>query len=792
MTDRIRVALSDGSTGTVPAESLNDVIAQGGRVTTPEENAAAEKAAAGFSTGAAALGALTGVSGGIVPTVASGLAGLASPEAGSSVRGAWREAQSDSPGSFAAGEVAGQIGGLFLGGGALGNAVEGVAARGLSGLAARGVAGRALASGGALAARGAVETGVYGAAREMADETIAGDPELNAEKIWSAFGANALTGAAVGGIFGAGSSLIGSGVRAARGAIAERAAGKAAAAEEALAKTSAAVEDAGEAAATAGAAPKPTFLQKQAGEQAWLALAPDKRVSGVVSKTIDGGTPAVGRTIIEEGILGRSVADAARVTPEIAQARTKDAIAKWGRRIGEIRDGVDVTANASTVADHVRGVAASTKGGAMADVRRNLHKLADDIDASLGVVRDDAGKLVQDRSISLADMAAERISLQARAGFEKLNPTIGQEALQKARAAMAEAEFSLIDDAAKAVGDPTKLAQLKEANLKYRHLSHVADALEGSEARRAGNNYFSLRDTGAALAAGAGAMASGDSDLSTPITAVAAAFGSKYLRQHGNAVAALTLHRLSGGAAIAQAAAKVDAQIAKAAKVAAGTEAAAPRSLPESRMAYRYPAAIKEAATLQQNAAKLVDHVASTPLSDTHPRTATALTVAAMRAANYLATQMPQTPDRGGLGGPDKPPRADAATMARFVRTLEVVKDPTVALARVSSGTVRREDVDALKAVAPKMYEELRAKVVEEVTARKAAGKPLSERERIRIGILLDAQTDPALAPERLRALQQSLQSTPSAMPAGGSRPVASRPVNLHAEPSGIDRIEAR
>ena len=157
-----------------------------------------------------------------------------------------------------------------------------------------------------------------------------------------------------------------------------------------------------------------------------------------------------------------------------------------------------------------------------------------------------------------------------------------------------------------------------------------------------------------------------------------------------------------------------------------------------------------------------------------------------------MATQMPQTPDRGGLGGPDKPPRADAATMARFVRTLEVVKDPTVALARVSSGTVRREDVDALKAVAPKMYEELRSKVVEEVTARKAAGKPLSERERIRIGILLDAQTDPALAPERLRALQQSLQSTPSAMPQGGSRPVASRPVNLHAEPSGIDRIEAR
>lgn len=787
MTDRIRVALSDGSTGTVPAESLNDVIAQGGRVTTPEENAAAEKAASGFSTGAAALGALTGASGGIAPVVASGLAGLASPEAGSSVRGAWREAQADSPGSFAAGEVAGQIGGLFLGGGALGNAVEGVAARGLSGLAARGVAGRALASGGALAARGAVETGVYGAAREMADETIAGDPELNAEKIWSAFGANALTGAAVGGIFGAGSSLIGSGVRAARGAIAERAAGKAAAAEEALAKTSSAVEDAGEAAATAGAAPKPTFLQKQAGEQAWLALAPDKRVSGVVSKTVDGGQAAVGRTLIEEGILGRTAADAARTTPEVATARAKDALGKWGRRIGEIRDGVEVTAPASSVAEHVRGVAASTKGGAMADVRRNLNKLADDIDASLGVVRetDEFGKsiIVEDPAVGLAEMARERIALQARAGFEKLNPTIGQEALQKARAAMASAEFSLIDEAANAVGDVTRMEALKAANQKYRHLSFALDALEGSEARRAGNNFFSLRDTGAALAAGA----SGN-----PLLAVPMAIGSKLARERGNAVAALTLHRLSGGAAIAQAAAKVDGLVTKAAKVAAGTEAAAPRSLPDSRMAYRYPAAIKEAATLQQNAAKLVDHVASTPLSDTHPRTATALTVAAMRAANYLATQMPQTPDRGGLGGPDKPPRADAATMARFVRTLEVVKDPTVALARVSSGTVRREDVDALKAVAPKMYEELRSKVVEEVTARKAAGKPLSERERIRIGILLDAQTDPALAPERLRALQQSLQSTPSAMPQGGSRPVASRPVNLHAEPSGIDRIEAR
>lgn len=742
---RVPVRLEDGTVGTVPESELGQALESGGEQVTPQEfheaKIQAEYGDASGEVAAGSLGALRGLTFGLSDAAITEFA----PETREHIA-ALKEAN---PGASMAGEVAGAVApALYTGGSSairgLGviprgaSALGGLAERGtaaLVGEGATGILGRAAQRGLALGARGAVEGGIYGAGHEISEAAL-GDYQVTAEKLLAGAKGGALAGLALGGGLGA---LEGAGSAAlSRFMTPHEASGAVRAAESGEAKAPTKLQ---------------TILGDKADEQAWLSLSPGKRTSAIVDKTIPGGTKAVGRTLLDEEIIPTNAVAAAKATPESVLETAKDRLATWGKKIGDIRGGVPVEAPATSVGDQIRAAANEIKGGAMADMKRNLMKLSLDVDESLGVIRQDGVVLVNPK-VSLEKMALERIALQQRAGFDKVNPTIGQEALQSARAKMAEHEFSLLDKAATEAGNPTALAELKAANLKYRHISHAIDALEESEGRRAGNNFFSLRDTGTALATGA----SGHGLLSLP-----AAFVSKLARERGNQISAAALHQLSGRSAtlqnIERATMRTDQKIADGAR-AFVTKPAAPVVAGDGAKA-----ATPLAAAFRKRAAEVAD-LASAPekiamataqrfgdLAEHAPNVAGQMSALESQKVAFLQSKLPiGTRPMNVLQPQLSQPRVSDQEMSRFMRYAKAADDPLSVVKDLEHGKVTREGVEAVKTLYPSLFESMRTQLTQELTR---TNKPLPYAKQIQLGLLFDIPAHPSLEPGFIAAMQE-------------------------------------
>lgn len=261
-----------GETGTVAEADIPHVVSSGGRLATPEElagirsdEAYAQKSTLEKVTSVASMAGvvpfalragvklaqgkggeiapslppvgeayLQGVSNSLTGGLASvGMKELVRAAGGNEAAAAYGQNALDvetaHKGIFSAGQIAGFIGTAGAGseGAALGQAAKaipgvgigalgGVAERGagrlLAGVAERGAAGRAAATAGTLAARGAVEGGLYGAAGQITEDML-GDHEIAADKVFAAGGLGALGGFLGGAALGAGGSLAASGAR---------------------------------------------------------------------------------------------------------------------------------------------------------------------------------------------------------------------------------------------------------------------------------------------------------------------------------------------------------------------------------------------------------------------------------------------------------------------------------------------------------------------------------------------------------------------------------------------------
>lgn len=280
----------------VPADQVSDLIKMGGRVATPQEDAAERTQAAydkqSLGTKVATVASMAGPigyplhaylrgEGAVLPPeleaytqgVSQGFTGGAASVGMKTIIGevggekaahAYGQTAHDvsetHAGLHSAGELAGFIGGAVAGGpkaglggagklipgvgiGALGGLAEQGAARVLAPIAARGAIGRALATGGELAARGAVEGALYGGAHQITEDML-GDHAVVADKVFAASGMGALYGGAGGAALGAGGSLAASGARATFGGIRRALArGGSEVASEAAARTSADLAD---------------------------------------------------------------------------------------------------------------------------------------------------------------------------------------------------------------------------------------------------------------------------------------------------------------------------------------------------------------------------------------------------------------------------------------------------------------------------------------------------------------------------------------------------------------------
>lgn len=139
---------------------------------------------------------------------------------------------------------------------------------------------------------------------------------------------------------------------------------------------------------------------------------------------------------------------------------------------------------------------------------------------------------------------------------------------------------------------------------------------------------------------------------------------------------------------------------------------------------------------------------ANQPLAD-------AIEAHTQRVADFLASKagpLSAMPKPGDPWGATRKPRHDPAKAEKFARYVEAATDPQSALKRIADNQFRREDIETLQALYPKLYQRVVADVLEQIFQ---ADKMPPYETRLRVGHLLNAPADPSMRPDYLRTVQE-------------------------------------
>ena len=152
------------------------------------------------------------------------------------------------------------------------------------------------------------------------------------------------------------------------------------------------------------------------------------------------------------------------------------------------------------------------------------------------------------------------------------------------------------------------------------------------------------------------------------------------------------------------------------------------------------------------------------------PKIATAAASTATKAVMFLATKAPR--DVAPID-PITPqlhePRYVKSDIDAFAKYARAVQDPMTVLDDMSRGVISRQGVEALRAVYPKLYNQMQGETLYRLEQMK---KPPSYADRLLLGTLLDAPTDAALNPKFI----QTMQGVAGAPPSGpGAQPQQGR-----------------
>lgn len=551
--------------------------------------------------------------------------------------------------------------------------------------------GRVAAAGLRAAASGSAEGAVYGAAGQW-DEDVLGNADHNAQKLVAAAGHGALMGFLLGGGGAAG------------------------------------IASAGEVAAPLLRRAAP-YLDNAAGWEFWRALDPLKKWTKEAEKRA-GGVRAVGKTGLREiNLAGLSLGEAA-MTPEELAPRIHDAARRKGLEIGDFlrRNGAkDTSIDAGHVLDAIdetidplrkkalhEGIVASlddsktsllrtmgiseetqglfARGRLEAEALGHKPGTAGFLEARAKYVDDQIvkmvgeGKAVPKTRVGLMDLLDQRRSLDKIAYIENraLDPKLRVEYLREMRGRLATVEEDAIDAQAKRLGlSETGRADYKAIKRDYQHLSLMQNAVDDTTARMATNRSLSLSDNMWGVGAFGGALASGHP--MTAIPALASGYAHKYIRTHGNALAAWALARLSKLDLVARATKQVDGELEHAAASMVGG-----RVKPRVRVR-RFNGPEPEAGTEEKREhlgqpAQVVtqEHLdaAFGDMSAHMPKTSSALLRTLNAGAAYIGAHRSQALNGISLLDPKAPPRHAAADVEASYRVAEAVHDPVGVLTR--------------------------------------------------------------------------------------------------------------
>jgi len=746
----------------------------------------------GGALGAAQQATLSGFTGGLGNVGEAKLAGLVlGDKYEASVKKAIQNMQLAHPDIWTAGEVGGMalgaLTGSAAGGGALGAAskaipsvgigavgegVGGLVARQTAELAAKGALGRTAASALEYGARGAVENALYGGVSELSEQML-GDHELNAEKIIAHAAEQGVYGAVFGAGLGAAGSLAKTGVRSLKGLAGENA----------------------------------SVVRAAADEQAWRSLNAPKSVAKEAEARFPGGARGLGAVANEHGIV-----EAAASGPEAALAKANEAVETVGKKIGEIHAASPATISSDAMlADFDKQLSKLEKSGFHQDTLRGLRQAKVEFATAIGALDHEAlarGEMAfLDRPVPVQEAITQRKFLDQRVYQEvrALDPNMRVGLLREFRGDLQGQIVKAIDEAGAKAGTPELGAQLKKLSRDYQGLSLIEDGLESAVAGKQTQQLFGLGDKVIGVAgAHAGAVAGGfiggapGAFVGGQLGGAGGAIVNKVVRERGNAYAAKLLYKLADYAEAQKAITAVDQQVAKSARGmladhVKGTTASVVRSNVEPEAAKRnktpsvrerYNNAVKANAQMQADASGMLDRLTQHPVEHL-PKTSAAVTTGLLRSAAYVAAQQPPSHAQMTLG---TTPRAsvDDVTASAYLRTHATATDPMSALKDFERGHVTPEAVQTLRVVSPKLFEQLQMQALTVIGERMEAGKPVSFQARLKMGLLLGIETDPALNKKLYNVLQGSLAAEPEDE---GPKP-RKQPVKLDAKPQGLDRLE--
>ncbi len=760
----------------VPDEQAAAILAEGGRLQTPEELQAQVEAQQYGTLGETVKGlgesALSGATLGLSDVALSELGGDEYREARAA-----RERQLGGLGTVA--EVAGGVTPLLLSFGAtapaqgalaagrlaatgirtvgapvraaaaLGRGAEtgaGMLARGI-GLTGESVLGRGVVRGLETGAGGAVEGGIYGAGQALSEAALApgGDYDALAEKMW----AGAKEGALFGAITGGGLGFVGG------------------AGTRALTKGYEKLQ---------GAGGLKMMLENLATDRTVKALGARGTDIRRMGKNLDAAEENMKRMAAD--VLGAKLDDGTKVftagskADDLAErvARARD---EAGTKLGALRKQVsDATVDTAAIRQRIDDeVLAPIRASDVPDIARKAKKVERAL-ASL-----DGGAQPLERLTKLRQDLDSVIYPKATGpGLPPLAPAHAAE-LQQARAIL-EDSIEEATETVIAARAPELSGQYGTLKQQFRSFKQAASIAEKAKLQDLGNRVVSPTDYLTGGIGAVGAIAGGGvGALGAMATGAVSSAAHKFVRERASSTLAVIADR------VARADLKIDqsikAYLTKAGDVrrAAIGEGAEHEVETKSRLSKAlgqkkgesqvdaYRRRLKELAEF--NPENLRDIGQATAQA---PRATTAALTSLIRARDYLVKAAPT-----GLIGKDplqphlSKPLPDPVALERFARAVMTVEHPLTVLDDLQDGTITRDQVQVLKAVYPLLYNDIRNKVAVTLAETKEAVPYL---KRVRLGVLLELPTDTSLAPARVAATQSVYQQAEQQQPAPPAAPV--------------------
>lgn len=356
------------------------------------------------------------------------------------------------------------------------------------------------------------------------------------------------------------------------------------------------------------------------------------------------------------------------------------------------------------------------------------------------------------------------------------------------------------DKAADSVGRPGFRSELEATRKTYSQLEHVEKIAKQAVDRDVSNRFFSASDYGIGAAL-TGASAVMDGGLGSLVYGLAGGVLHRELRKRGSAMISGALYSLrnapkalkdarAGEALVEKSVGGLLERVGSRAKQIGGGAKRTARATKKSTVPIlglnvaggtgSVGAVIDRVHELQDPNSERRQRFAQNlaPIRVQQPQMAAAMNAHVQRTADFLAQaaqDVIKPPAAGDLWGHLRTPMVNKAAAETFLQVARAAENPSTVLEKISDGTVTKAEISTLKALSPRLYQRVVTQVIERLGE---VDKLPTYQERIRLGIVLGAPTDPSLEPQNVGRLQQLARSgsQQSRQQASGPPPSARTP----------------